>query len=149
MSSSNLLLIKKGFVLKYIRLLRAIFKRKHDYTFIGQNVGTQLMRILSINRWMRWRQSWIHYRTSRQLRKNALDIQHRSKQIFKAGFTHAKFDGRFSKFSKQTQAKSRLNATTSPIFQILWTVYRFWPDFWLEILKILCRPTKLACVNQA
>ena len=67
----------------------------------------------------------------------------------KAGFTHANFAGRCLNFSKQTQAKNRLNAMTSPILKNRWTVYRFWPDFcldfaWilLEILKILSLLTK-------
>ena len=50
----------------------------------------------------------------------------------KAGFTHTNYVDRFLKFSKQTQAKSHLNAMTSPILKNLWTVYRFWPDSCLE-----------------
>ena len=41
----------------------------------------------------------------------------------KAGFTHANFVGRLKKFSKQTQAKCRLNAMTSPIFKDLGPFY--------------------------
>ena len=52
--------------------------------------------------------------------------------VFIAGFAHAKFVGWFLKCSKQTQAKNRLNAMTSPILKNLWTVYRFWPDFCLH-----------------
>ena len=48
-----------------------------------------------------------------------------------AGFTHANFVGRFLKCSKQTQAKNRLKAMTSPILKNLLTSYRFWPDFCL------------------
>ena len=59
-------------------------------------------------------------------------------QIFKwtcdpyDGLTHADFVGRFLKLSNQTQAKSRVNATTSPILKNQWTVNRFLPDYCLE-----------------
>ena len=39
--------------------------------------------------------------------------------LSKAGFTHANFVGRFLKNSKQTQAKNRFNAMTSPILKNL------------------------------
>ena len=42
-----------------------------------------------------------------------------SSQAGKAGFTHANFVGRFLKSSKQSQAKNRFNAMTSPILKNL------------------------------
>ena len=40
-------------------------------------------------------------------------------QLSSAGITRANFVGRFLKCSKQTQAKNRLNANTSPILKNL------------------------------
>ena len=64
--------------------------------------------------------------------------------LSKAGFTHANLSVDFLTLSKETQAKSRLNATTSPDFQKsvngLQILAGFLLGFYLKFLKILCRP---------
>ena len=58
------------------------------------------------------------------------------REFDKTGFTHANFVGRFLKLSKQTKAKSRLNAMTSPILKNLLTVYKSCPVFAWILLEI-------------
>ena len=81
-------------------------------------------------------------------------VRNKTKKLNKrqsnAWFTHADFVGRFLKFSKQTQAKSRVNDFSLKIFELFIT--DFGPILaWilLRSFRILCRPKKSACVNPA
>ena len=71
----------------------------------------------------------------------------------KVGFTHANFVGRLLKLFKQTQTKYCVICNGLFYFQkfvtCLQILNRFLLGFCLEILKILCRPTKLTSVNPA
>ena len=70
----------------------------------------------------------------------------------KGGLHEPILSGQFLWHCKQTQAKSRYNATASPIFEksvnCLQILTRFLLEVCLDFFKILCRPTKLARVSR-